>query len=811
MDAATATGEVPARSRALARLRAALPVAVAWLAAGAALSQATVRVKDWFVMSDELYYERLALAIARSGSPLPRIHGLPVPSVNQLYPLLIAPLYHGDVLVPDALHRAHLLNAFLFASAIVPVFLLARGVTGRYRLSLGVAVLSIALPWSIYASLLLTEVVAYPAFAWAALGIQRALAAPSARRDLLALLGIGLAVLARTQFLVLLAVLAVALAGVAASDRDLRGTLARHRVLVGAYALVAVGAAALALTGGLARALGTYRAAGEGNVLPPGLAGATLQHLAAVALGVAILPFLVGVAWALARLAAPRSPEATAFASTTLAAVVLVAIEVASFDLRYTGEVSGRYLFYVVPLVLVAAAAALVDPPWPRRALLVPTGVVAAGFAMLPLPTYEKLNVDRPLALAYERVVDLAGSAGAAQWLLVAGTVVLAALFVEGSLLLPRRVVAVAVAALAAAALPALSAAAFVRFLDVTGTSGRPVTLDQGVVFDWIDRAVGPSGRVTMMPYPMVPGDYWAGTAYWWDVEFWNASVVRDLIDGGSFYVTSSSFPKTQLSFDPRTGVADRSPTPYAVQSTEESRFRIAGDRELETRGLYLIRAEQPWRAEWLTRGLYDDGWTKPGRPATVRVFARPQDTAGRVRSLTLRLRTPGNAGPFPWRIEAAGTRPHRRGDRGRRRRDDDALRAGARARRRAPDRRRARARLRRPAELGHLRAGARGGRPARADRARGRARPRLLTRDARAGSARPSRARSPGGRARSRPAGRSPAAGRARARRRRRSRRCRGCGDGTSSPPRPGLPRSARPTASQASACSPTRRSCSG
>jgi len=40
-------------------------------------------------------------AIARSGSPLPRIHGLPVPSVNQLYPLLIAPLKSSVVFLAD--------------------------------------------------------------------------------------------------------------------------------------------------------------------------------------------------------------------------------------------------------------------------------------------------------------------------------------------------------------------------------------------------------------------------------------------------------------------------------------------------------------------------------------------------------------------------------------------------------------------------------------------------------------------------------------------------------------------------------------
>ena len=46
-----------------------------WLAFGAGLAVLTTRVVDWYVMTDELFYERLAMSIARSHSPLPRIHG----------------------------------------------------------------------------------------------------------------------------------------------------------------------------------------------------------------------------------------------------------------------------------------------------------------------------------------------------------------------------------------------------------------------------------------------------------------------------------------------------------------------------------------------------------------------------------------------------------------------------------------------------------------------------------------------------------------------------------------------------------------
>ncbi len=43
-------------------------------------------------MTDELVYERLAISVGRTGSPLPAIHGVFVRSLDQLYPWLIAPI-----------------------------------------------------------------------------------------------------------------------------------------------------------------------------------------------------------------------------------------------------------------------------------------------------------------------------------------------------------------------------------------------------------------------------------------------------------------------------------------------------------------------------------------------------------------------------------------------------------------------------------------------------------------------------------------------------------------------------------------------
>ena len=90
-----------------------------WVGLALVLSALTTRVTDWFVMTDELLYERLAISVWKLGSLLPHVHGELIPNVNQLYPLLLAPVLGGG-LVPDRLDDAHALNAWVMSSACIP-------------------------------------------------------------------------------------------------------------------------------------------------------------------------------------------------------------------------------------------------------------------------------------------------------------------------------------------------------------------------------------------------------------------------------------------------------------------------------------------------------------------------------------------------------------------------------------------------------------------------------------------------------------------------------------------------------------------
>jgi hypothetical protein len=299
--------------------------------------------------------------------------------------------------------------------------------------------------------------------------------------------------------------------------------------------------------------------------------------------------------------------------------------------------VHDRYLFYIAPLILIAFAAAVRDRRLGRWSLVVPTAVMLFSFAVAPVVRYDKLNVDSPVAAVNNLLLDVGGSQNGARAALV--LVALVAVMLTALAGATRAGVLIVVAV--CAAIPAETALAFSRLLTNNGTSGRPVTLAQGNVFDWIDRELGTDAKVTMVPYPLLYNAYWADVAYWWNVEFWNVSVRRAAVYEGAYTGTPDSFPKIELSFDRRTGAANVSPSDYSVQGISETRFHLAGRARKEYRGAVLVRNERPWRTEWLTFDLYRDGWTIPHKTGTIRVFSSPRQTRPLVRYLTLSVRAP--------------------------------------------------------------------------------------------------------------------------------------------------------------------------
>src|SRR5262249_24114808 len=117
---------------------------------------------------------------------------------------------------------------------------------------------------------------------------------------------------------------------------------------------------------------------------------------------------------------------------------------------------------------------------------------------------------------------------------------------------LPQKVLAVGCCALVLAFSAGTAAAAWQRLLTSRGPSGRPVTDLNGLVLDWVDRALPGGADAAIVPYPT--SSEWGYSAIrWWDVEFWNRTVDRAYHVGRTW--DYAPFPAHELHADPFTGI----------------------------------------------------------------------------------------------------------------------------------------------------------------------------------------------------------------------------------------------------------------
>jgi hypothetical protein len=571
------------------------------------------QVSDWAVMTDELLYERLALSFV-DGAFLPTLHGQHVDVYAVLYPFLLMPVF-ALVDLPDAVRFVHGLNGVLFASAAIPTWLLARELALPRLSAVASAFFAIALPWTVIAGFVMTESVAYPAALWALLAIQRAIVAPSPRRDVVALAAILVATLARPQ----LAVLGLVLVAAAAVHEVRFGRWRAHAVAFGVAALAAL--VVLLGGGGL---LGSYAPAVEGDVLSLDAFRSALVHVNVTAVALGIVPLLLGGGWAIAVLVRPTPDDKrSAFAGLVVAAVTVLAVESGSVVVRFgLGlDVKDRYLFYVAPLLFLATACALEDPR-PRVAGLL--GLTALFVLTVGLEDFEPVfgvNVDSPASSTHEALTRFGNDAGLkpADLLAIVGGLLGVALFFALRRL-PRRPLAVTVLAALVVFVVVETVYTWNRMLESSGPSGRRLADAQARQLSWIDAAIE-DGSVAMFAFS-VGQEWFPSASAWWDVEFWNARVDRAFRLGGYITYTPDTFPSPNVRIDPRTGVISGAGTPdYIVRTTLDARFGPAGTPVAAGPELELVDLEVPLRAQWVTFGLDPDGWTRPERRAVLRVY----------------------------------------------------------------------------------------------------------------------------------------------------------------------------------------------
>ncbi|MFL5970641.1 MAG: hypothetical protein ACJ74L_13685 [Gaiellaceae bacterium] len=606
------------------------------LTAAAVAGYFALRAKSWAVMTDELQVVRLAESIADRVSPVPSIHGVYYGALSQLYPLLLAP-FVALASAPRAETAAHALNALLLPSAAFPAYLIGCSVTGSRAAGVTAGVLTAFTPWLVLTSTLLTENAAYPAFVWAIYLCHRALVAPSRRSDALALLGLFLAFFARTQLLVVALVFPL-VAFVYAGPRRL---VRDHRLLAFAYTAGLVAAGVLLWRGALGTAVGNYAVPFSGDLLPDGFWPAAASHLVHVVVGCGVVPFVLASAWSLRNLLRPEREEAHAFAAFYVVLVPALTLEVASFDLRFTPHAfnQDRYLLYLAPMFALGSAAALVArSSWAWVTVVSVLVLGATTWLVLQFAAYDDDTVifwAAPAAAFHSAIPH--------DFLIVAA----AGATLSVLLLLVRRVprTALTTFTLAAAAFGLAQALyLFARYADPVMT--RPSKISPP---DWIDRAVPDRASVALVPAPRDSAEWW------WEAELWNKRVKRVLrVNGGP---TFTPFPADDISVDFVRGLlVGPAPSEFLVLSPGERRFHpLESGRLIDNKSLKLVPVQRPYRLDWASKGVTADGWTVPGRVATLRFYGN--GVRGR-RTITVVLAASSRAElPLHFTLRATGRR----------------------------------------------------------------------------------------------------------------------------------------------------------
>jgi hypothetical protein len=600
------------------------------------------RGSEWVVMTDELQQLKLGTSVADSLSPLPQLHGEHVSALSQLYPLLIAP-FVALLRMPAAIDAIHVLNGLLIALAAWPAHRLTLDVTRSRLAAYLVAALTTFMPWTVFSTTLTTPVLAYPIVVWAVLLMERALVAPTPRREGAVLAVLALGVLARTQLLVLFAAYPLAVVVHELGFRHARPRLREHLVLGVATVSGLVVLAAVAGFGRASSLLGSYSVTAHGDLLPAGVWRSTVQHLLNIAVPAAMLPLALAAGWTATVLRAPRDKEQHAYACLMLLIVPLAALQVASFDLRFTpgGFPQGRYLFFIVPLLLVASAACLLEGR--RTALPVAVGgaVVAAaiGLGKFGGPPIYWASPSSALQSQYDRL--LPGSLETSMRVL---TIALTLVAVALLLWAPRRA---SVAVVLGALLVLFAVEARYVFVEYAlPLTQRPLAATAPRA-DWIDAALPRGSSVAL-----ITADY-PTPDFWWDVEYWNERVDRAYsLDGAT---THTPFPHRNWTLDRRTGLIHGSAPPkFAVFARSDVRFRPQAAPVLAaTKSFELRRLPERVRADWATSGLTPDGWTHG--EAWIHVYPRTGATA-KQREVTVKLSSLGGISrSTTYRIVARG------------------------------------------------------------------------------------------------------------------------------------------------------------
>ncbi len=637
------------------------------VSAGYLISQAA-RVRSYVWLIDELLYTKIAQGFAQGRLLGPHVFGHSVNVSNSLYPLLLSPLY-WLLNSTHAFTAAHVLNSLLFASTMFPVYLLARRLRIAPAISVLTGLLSVWIPWAVATTVMMTESLAYPLFAWAILAIVLAVGQARPRNDALAVVAIGLASYARTQFVPLFAVLVVAVLlheigfhdteqeaklGDASKARWWRDALRPHfPVLVVLTAGLVVELIARSAGHDL---LGNYAVLVNGRPFPNNLWSSATTHLAHVFVGVGMLPAILWFGWLAATFARPQGKIEHACAIVLMLAAVTITYEAAFIAQTAAGSaIQERYVLYLAPLLFVGAIHLISRPPRraPRLAILLAGIAVAAvigesGFAEAEAGAAFS-NVQNASA-AFNPVIDqrlahfTAGVFGNA-WPTVNSLAAIAILLsvLAAAVISARRVTLAIVLLLVPVFAYVVDETRYVLPRTVAAINvAYPVIVlptTRATPRNWIDaetyHRLGSVGLLPGILYESNESQLWMWT------EFWNKSIT--VLYSTPNDSDGTGFSGTPIHLDPRTGrLLTSNEQPFLVTAGNDPSLGVRGTLIYRSSyGAVLLAPERPYRATWaLVRDT--NGVVQAGSPLKLLVY---QTATPSVETLTVTVASPSTAG----------------------------------------------------------------------------------------------------------------------------------------------------------------------
>jgi hypothetical protein len=630
------------------RLTAAIPLAsiYVWLCIVYAV-EAWARVTPW-LFTDELELTQLSRSIAATGRPARRgePHGF-----DSLYTYLIAPVWwiHDTHVAYEA---AKYVGVFVMTASVFPAYFLARMIVSR-RIALVVAAATAAVPALAYSSYIAQETLAYPYATLCFLLIAKALVTRRRGWIIAAAVASLVAPAVRGELLVIPVTLVLAAALMAWSSdafRERRRAWTRGDwigVVVLVVGVIVVVSGFLSHQSHEWYAVTTYW---KGRIVNMGL-----WAVGSLAIGIAVVPAVAGLAMLVRAPGEERSDRLRAFRSTAVAGLITfgmyTGVKAAYLSTVFATRVEERNVIYIAPLLIVSTGLWLER----RRINLVALAVAAlfVGYLIVGTPFHMDVQLySDALGLAVLEQANrvLYWTPATAQWVLlavlVAGTFILAA----PQLLRSRGRRDASLAAVLAIFVVSWSLTAEIAAASGANSISRTLGSTLRRPFDWVDRYT--HGKPTVYL-----GQGIADQNGEWLMEFWNRSLKKiDSLDGTVGGPGPSGSPNVRedgslywslTGNDPRYDYAvGEWPCVQFVGTGRGLRHDYrAGGRFREWR---LWHVAQPIRLHSMCTGIYADGWSGP---YDTGYFQFSGKRAGSIRILVSRAEWGGPSDPSPVHI----------------------------------------------------------------------------------------------------------------------------------------------------------------